>query len=428
MRPSTMPELPCAATAPRGRRACRCRRHGCRSCAAARPLKRWRYVGVYGTELMLCAATRPHRRHPAGVLGGARPRERRLRERTSFTPRPRRASATGGCGRGRGVDVELALSARRRAGRGRQPATAASYIWTRKQPVRARGTRRDGRAAAGEIDAPGSSTRPPATTHATRPGTGRPASGRRRRPRRRVEPRHRRARRAERPASARSGSTAAARGRRRHVRRLTSTACASRSGERLRFTSEAERARRDDLRLFASDYAQPFGTFSGALPGGVELARGLRRDGAPRRALVGRRPHPFKYRVSLPIWAWCRPSRCLSEGALRDVSDAASAPSRPAGGSAGAPFGTAGVVAYAMRSGAGCPGRRHATGAGRLSSGRSPGIACPSTSTLERRRHGEVLTACELEILEHAGRTIRHDVDSAKRTSTTWPQGRPESS
>ena len=30
----------------------------------------------------------------------------------------------------------------------------------------------------------------------------------------------------------------------------------------------------DDLKLFASEYRQPFGTFSGALPGGVTLAEG----------------------------------------------------------------------------------------------------------------------------------------------------------
>jgi hypothetical protein len=45
-------------------------------------------------------------------------------------------------------------------------------------------------------------------------------------------------------------------------------------GGELHFTAEAERARRDDFKVFASDYRQPFGTFSGTLPGGVELAQG----------------------------------------------------------------------------------------------------------------------------------------------------------
>ena len=47
------------------------------------------------------------------------------------------------------------------------------------------------------------------------------------------------------------------------------------SGEQLDFSKEAERARNDDLGVFASEYAQPFGTFSGTLPGGVELAQGF---------------------------------------------------------------------------------------------------------------------------------------------------------
>ncbi len=43
-------------------------------------------------------------------------------------------------------------------------------------------------------------------------------------------------------------------------------------GGELRFAAEAERRRRDELLVFASDYAQPFGTFAGTLPGGVEVA------------------------------------------------------------------------------------------------------------------------------------------------------------
>ena len=42
----------------------------------------------------------------------------------------------------------------------------------------------------------------------------------------------------------------------------------------LSFTAEATRARRDDLGVFRSDYVQPFGTFTGTLPGGLELASG----------------------------------------------------------------------------------------------------------------------------------------------------------
>jgi Protein of unknown function (DUF2804) len=43
-------------------------------------------------------------------------------------------------------------------------------------------------------------------------------------------------------------------------------------GGELRFTAEATRERDDNLLLFRSRYAQPFGTFSGSLPRGVEIA------------------------------------------------------------------------------------------------------------------------------------------------------------
>jgi hypothetical protein len=42
----------------------------------------------------------------------------------------------------------------------------------------------------------------------------------------------------------------------------------------LRFTAEAARARRDNLLVIASDYEQPFGTFTGALPVAGELREG----------------------------------------------------------------------------------------------------------------------------------------------------------
>jgi hypothetical protein len=45
-------------------------------------------------------------------------------------------------------------------------------------------------------------------------------------------------------------------------------------GGELRFAAEAERARTDNLLLVRSRYRQPFGTFSGLLPGGVVLAEG----------------------------------------------------------------------------------------------------------------------------------------------------------
>jgi Protein of unknown function (DUF2804) len=43
----------------------------------------------------------------------------------------------------------------------------------------------------------------------------------------------------------------------------------------LTFQPEATRERRDNMLVIASSYRQPFGTFSGSLPGGVELAEGF---------------------------------------------------------------------------------------------------------------------------------------------------------
>jgi len=46
-------------------------------------------------------------------------------------------------------------------------------------------------------------------------------------------------------------------------------------GSELRFHAEAERAYSQNLLVVKSDYRAPFGSFSGALPGGVALAHGL---------------------------------------------------------------------------------------------------------------------------------------------------------
>jgi uncharacterized protein DUF2804 len=46
-------------------------------------------------------------------------------------------------------------------------------------------------------------------------------------------------------------------------------------GLRLRFTAEAERHRRENKLYVRYSYRQPFGTFTGTLPGGIELASGL---------------------------------------------------------------------------------------------------------------------------------------------------------
>ncbi|MGA7704917.1 MAG: DUF2804 family protein, partial [Solirubrobacteraceae bacterium] len=46
-------------------------------------------------------------------------------------------------------------------------------------------------------------------------------------------------------------------------------------GSELRFAPEAERSRKENLGLVRSDYRAPFGTFTGTLPGGIELEHAL---------------------------------------------------------------------------------------------------------------------------------------------------------
>ncbi len=235
--------------------------------AGRRPLKRWRYVGVYGPELMLCAGIA----HIAGVPQsfwavwdrGAE----RLWERTSLR-RGRVSVPDGVVGvSDREVGVDLVLEG---AGETVEVVSrhGASYIWTRKQPLRATGlVTLEGRTLA--VDAP-ALIDDSAGYHARRTawewsaGAGIAAGG---------EavvwnlvagvhdaPRH-------------SERTVWVDGAAHEVGPVVFAEGLDAVGG-LRFTAEAERVRRDDLLLVASDYRQPFGAFTGVLPDGTELAAG----------------------------------------------------------------------------------------------------------------------------------------------------------
>jgi hypothetical protein len=52
-------------------------------------------------------------------------------------------------------------------------------------------------------------------------------------------------------------------------------AIAFQDGSRVEFSAECERRKDEDLLLVRYSYRQPFGSFSGTLPGGLELERGL---------------------------------------------------------------------------------------------------------------------------------------------------------
>jgi hypothetical protein len=227
-----------------------------------RPLKRWRYLGLYGEEVMLCAADVRIAGLPQAFWATWDRTD--LRERTVFRP----GGVALGDDRARfgPVDVRLEPDGDAMAVTSRH---GDSYIWTRKQPVRARGTV-DGRAVElrGMID-------DSAGYHARRTdwrwcaGVGEAPDGT---PLawNLVEGVH------DAPtASERTVWVGGA------AREVSPGAIAEKldavtwdGGAALRFTEEARRARTDDFKLFASAYVQPFGTFAGTLPGGLEVARG----------------------------------------------------------------------------------------------------------------------------------------------------------
>src|SRR4051812_9884319 len=98
-----------------------------------RPLKRWRYLGLYGEDLMLCAADVRIAGLPQAFW--ATWDRRHLREKTVF--RPGGVALGDEAARFGPADLRLqrdgdAMTVTSRHG--------DSYIWTRKQPVRATGT------------------------------------------------------------------------------------------------------------------------------------------------------------------------------------------------------------------------------------------------------------------------------------------------
>ncbi len=236
--------------------------------------KAWTYAAVFGEELMVCAAEvriGPGRQafwalwdREAGIL----------RERTRLLPR-RQVAVAGGrlVVRDGPVEVDLRLDPA-----GEAVAVTSDHrgapIWTRKTPVRAVGTVRiAGRAR--PVDAPGLQdesagwhARHTAWRWAAGAGTaadGRPVAWNL------VDGIH--------DAPAGSERRVWVDGLPQEVGPVAFRAdlggIAFAEGGELDFRAEAVRARRDDFLLVASDYEAPLGTFSGTLPGGLRLARGL---------------------------------------------------------------------------------------------------------------------------------------------------------
>ena len=243
---------------------------------AGRPLKRWRYVGVFCEELMACAAlvqVGPARQSFWALYTRA---DGRLRERTRVLIRrgivelpPGRLAVRDG-----GVLLDLALEenegiqARCPHGRGE--------VWTRKQAgVRAHGTLaleddrpREIEALAVIDDTAGYHARHTEWCWSAGVGTGEdgtalawnlvegvndPPTG-----------------------SERAVWVAGAPSEPAPVRFAADLSeIVAQDGSRLSFAAEAQRRRKENLLIVSSDYTAPFGTFSGTLPGGIALASGL---------------------------------------------------------------------------------------------------------------------------------------------------------
>jgi hypothetical protein len=252
----------------------------------SRPLKRWRYVAIFGEELMACAAQvqiGPARQSFWAVLPrpGGQLRERTHMLRRRDTVELQRGRACGGDlapGRLRIDDhgILLDLTLEEEAGIEADCAHGGDRVWTRKQA---------GIAASGRLSLDGGASREiraraviddTAGYHARRTewwwtagvgededggaiawnlvsGVNDPASGSERAVWVAGEPR-------EAPPVDFAAD-------------LSRICCEDRS--ELRFRAEAERSRRDNLLVFKSDYRAPFGTFSGTLPGAIPLLRGL---------------------------------------------------------------------------------------------------------------------------------------------------------
>lgn len=234
-----------------------------------RPLKRWRYLGLYGEDLMLCAATVRVAGLPQSFWATWDRCD--LREKTVFRP----GAVTLDDDAARFADARLTL----RPDGDAMAVTSRhgeSYIWTRKQPVRATGTV-GGRAVElrGLID-------DSAGYHARRTdwswcaGVGETDDG---------TPLAFNIVDGVHDAAVGSERTLWVDGAARELPPgafaddLSTVTFGGGGGDddtaaTLAFAEEARRARTDDFKLFASDYVQPFGTFSGTLPGGIVVARG----------------------------------------------------------------------------------------------------------------------------------------------------------
>ncbi len=233
-----------------------------------RPLKRWRYVGVYTPELMLCVADARIGPVPQRWWAVAFP-DGTLRERTTIGSGG--VSIDGSLVRvdARGVHIELEL----REGDAVETVSQAgeSYIWTGKQaavPVRGHaeldGRRHELDGDVGFID-DSAGYHPRRTVWKWSAGVGRLDDGRRA-GWNLVTGVH--------DSPERSERTVWVDGEPAEVAPQEFADDLSSVGG-LRFTEWSAREENKNLLVIRSRYRQPFGTFEGELPGGLRLAEGF---------------------------------------------------------------------------------------------------------------------------------------------------------
>ena len=232
-----------------------------------RPLKAWRYVGAYSPEIMLCVgAVRVGRLRQSFWAVWDRS-SRRLYQRTVIGRREVRLARGRVAVRAAEVEIDLALE--ESAGVETISPTGDSYAWTRKQggvgatgAVTIGGVRHELEARAVIDDTAAYYARH--TRWRWCAGVGR-ALDRRALAWNLVEGVH-----DGRAASERTVWIDGA----PHEVGPCSFDSDLRGVDGLRFDAEAVRERHENLLVVRSDYRQPFGTFSGELPGGVTLADG----------------------------------------------------------------------------------------------------------------------------------------------------------
>ena len=239
-----------------------------------RPRKRWRYVGVFGERLMLCAGV--VQVGPVGqTFWAVWDRERRsLRERTRLRGGRRYVQLPAGSVHVRDGGVGVALTIEPGVAVETASPQGPAWIWTRKQG----GVRVTGRVvldgeevAVDELGCVDESAGYHARSTAWEwsAGVGRLVDGRTV-AWNLVTGVH--------DAESASERTIWIEGSPVETAPVTFgpqlDSVAFRDGCELRFSGEATRERTDDLLVFRSDYVQPFGTFAGTLEGGLELAEG----------------------------------------------------------------------------------------------------------------------------------------------------------